>query len=286
MPYKVTAEYSIPFKCPAPETIDGQEECEVNEILAERRHGHKCQHQYLVSWKGYPGLDNSWVNEEDLHTSELLQEFHAAHLSIRTPPPHLRIDIPLPHSHPFIPKTFLPFETSHPQQYACLPNLLPTQPPPYALATTINSLALQLRIIPIVMPVQYVPTLPPLPCSPPSPRFPCAPPLMRDPNGLHQGSTLSLQLSLNWGLTHPRVPLPRALTPPQTVSRVTQMEVSVLSWRTLAPMTFRRHCDTSNSNAHVSASNRSRKRSSSSKRELTRQRTSSRRKRSWSSMPT
>ena len=58
-PYKVTAEYGIPFKHPAPETIDGQEEYEVNEILAERRHGHKCQHQYLVSWKGYPGSDNS-----------------------------------------------------------------------------------------------------------------------------------------------------------------------------------------------------------------------------------
>ena len=41
MPYEVTAKYGIPFKCPAPETIDGQEEYEVNEILAERRHGLK-----------------------------------------------------------------------------------------------------------------------------------------------------------------------------------------------------------------------------------------------------
>ena len=79
MPYKVTAEYGIPFKCPAPKTIDGQEEYGVNEILAERRHGHKCQCQYLASWKGYPGSDNSWVNEEDLHASELLQEFHTTH---------------------------------------------------------------------------------------------------------------------------------------------------------------------------------------------------------------
>ena len=77
--YKVTAEYGIPFKHPAPETIDGQEEYEVNEIVAERRHGCKHQCQYLVSWKGYPGSDNSWVNEEDLHASELLQEFCTAH---------------------------------------------------------------------------------------------------------------------------------------------------------------------------------------------------------------
>ena len=79
MLYKVTAEYSIPFKHPAPETIDGQEEYEVNEILAKRRHGHKCQHQNLVSWKGYPGSDNSWVSKDDLYTSKLLQEFHENH---------------------------------------------------------------------------------------------------------------------------------------------------------------------------------------------------------------
>ena len=77
--YKVTAEYGIPFKHSAPKTIDGQEEYEVNEIFAERRHGCKHQHQYLVSWKGYPRSDNSWVSEEDLHASELLQEFHATH---------------------------------------------------------------------------------------------------------------------------------------------------------------------------------------------------------------
>ena len=73
MPYKVTAEYGIPFKHPAPETIDGQEEYEVNEILAKRRHRYKCQHQYLVSWKGYPGSDNSWVSKDDLHALEPLQ---------------------------------------------------------------------------------------------------------------------------------------------------------------------------------------------------------------------
>ena len=79
MLYKVTAEYGIPFKCLAPKTIDGQEECEVNEILARRRHGNKCQCQYLVSWKEHPRSDNSWVSEEDLHPLELLQEFHTTH---------------------------------------------------------------------------------------------------------------------------------------------------------------------------------------------------------------
>ena len=162
---------------------------------------------------------------------------------------------------------------------------MPSQPLPYAPPTT-NLLALQLRIIPIVMPVQYVQGPLHLPCSPPSLRPPCIPPLMMEPNGSHRGSTPSLQLSLNWGLTHPRVPLPRVLTPPQTFSRATQMEVSVLSWRTPAPITFRRHLDTSDSNSHVSVSNRSRKGKRSSKRELTKQKTRSRSRRSQSCMPT
>ena len=77
--YKVTAEYGIPFKSLAPETIDGQEEYEVNEILAKRRHECKPQCQYLVSWKGYPGSDNFWVSKDDLHALELLQEFCTTH---------------------------------------------------------------------------------------------------------------------------------------------------------------------------------------------------------------
>ena len=88
------------------------------------------------------------------------------------------------------------------------------------------------------------------------------------------------------GLTHPRVPLPRVLTPPQTVSRATQTEVSVLSWGTPAPMTFRRCSETSNSNTLASASSRSRKRKSESEREPPRQRTRSRSRRSQSSTPT
>src|SRR5580692_10743042 len=76
-PYKETAEYGIPFKRPAPETIDGEEEYEIEEIISERRHGRKRQRQYLVSWKGYPGSDNSWVNETDINAPLLLAEFYS-----------------------------------------------------------------------------------------------------------------------------------------------------------------------------------------------------------------
>jgi hypothetical protein len=75
-PYTETAEYGIPFKRPAPETIEGEEEYEVDEIIAERKHGRKRQRQYLVRWKGYPASDNSWVSKDDLHAPELLQEFY------------------------------------------------------------------------------------------------------------------------------------------------------------------------------------------------------------------
>ena len=64
------------------------------------------------------------------------------------------------------------------------------------------------------------------------------------------------------------------------------MEVSVLSWRTPAPTMFRRHLDTSDSNAPASASNRSRRRKRSSEKELTKQKTRSRSRRSQSCMPT
>ncbi len=31
--------------------------------------------QYLVKWKGYPDLDNQWVNKEDVFAEEVIREF-------------------------------------------------------------------------------------------------------------------------------------------------------------------------------------------------------------------
>lgn len=33
--------------------------------------------QYLVKWENFGNNENSWVNEEDLHCDELLDEFRA-----------------------------------------------------------------------------------------------------------------------------------------------------------------------------------------------------------------
>ena len=164
---------------------------------------------------------------------------------------------------------------------------MPSQPPPYVLPmATIKLLSLQLRIIPIVMPVQYVQGPLHLPHSPPSQRPPCIPPLMTDLSGSYRGSTPSLQPSLNWGPTHPRAPPPRTLTPPQTVLKVTQMEVSVLSWRTPAPTLSRRPLGTSTTSIPASVNNRSRKRKRENEKEPTRQQTRSRDRRSPNYMPT
>jgi len=77
LPYKETEAYGTPFARP-PLVIDhGQEEYEIKSIIKSRRKGCGRKLQYLVYWKGYPKSDNSWVNGEDLHAPELLQEFNS-----------------------------------------------------------------------------------------------------------------------------------------------------------------------------------------------------------------
>ena len=78
IPYKETEAYSETYTQPPPELIDGQEEYEVEEIINLRHTGHNKKLQYLVRWKGYPSSDNSWVDEKDMHTPELIQDYLSA----------------------------------------------------------------------------------------------------------------------------------------------------------------------------------------------------------------
>ena len=75
IPYKETEAYGETFSQPPPELIDGQEEYEVEEIITDRFNKCKRKRQYLVKWLGYPTSENSWVDEADLHTPELLEEY-------------------------------------------------------------------------------------------------------------------------------------------------------------------------------------------------------------------
>jgi hypothetical protein len=73
IPYHETEEHGANYAQPPPELVDGEEEYEVEDIINERTSRRKKQ--YLVKWAGYPASENSWVNEKDLHSPELLEEY-------------------------------------------------------------------------------------------------------------------------------------------------------------------------------------------------------------------
>ena len=77
IPFSETDAYGTAYPQPPPEMIDGQEEYEVETIIADRKH--RNQKQYLVKWQGYPVSENTWVNAKDLHAPDLLREYHSSH---------------------------------------------------------------------------------------------------------------------------------------------------------------------------------------------------------------
>ncbi|QRW17328.1 Retrotransposable element Tf2 protein [Rhizoctonia solani] len=71
---------SQPFpERPPPETIEGEEEYEVEQIIDSKRQRGKWF--YLIKWKGYGPEDNSWEPEELLeHSQEEIQRFNKSRL--------------------------------------------------------------------------------------------------------------------------------------------------------------------------------------------------------------
>ena len=80
IPYRETKEHGANFPQPPPQLIDGEEEYEVEEIINDRHNKCTRKRQYLVKWLGYPASENSWVNEQDLHSPELLEEYRLSKL--------------------------------------------------------------------------------------------------------------------------------------------------------------------------------------------------------------
>ena len=76
LPYKETTAHSPNFTRPPPDLIAGEEEYEVEAIINHRHHGRRCQLQYLIKWRDYPSLDNTWETAEDIHADELVKEYH------------------------------------------------------------------------------------------------------------------------------------------------------------------------------------------------------------------
>ena len=75
-PYRETEEHGPSFTNPPPDLIKGEEEYEVEQILASRKHGHGRKLQYLVKWAGYAESHNSWEPVENVNVPELVKEFH------------------------------------------------------------------------------------------------------------------------------------------------------------------------------------------------------------------
>ena len=65
------------FLEPPPDIVDGNEEWEVGEILAERKHGAHKKNQFRVCWKGWSAAHDSWEPEENVHAPELIAQFHS-----------------------------------------------------------------------------------------------------------------------------------------------------------------------------------------------------------------
>jgi Chromo (CHRromatin Organisation MOdifier) domain len=61
---------------PEPVIVDGFEEYEVEQVLAQRRRWN--QTQYLVKWKNYPVSDASWEPRSNLEGNEALIAFQKA----------------------------------------------------------------------------------------------------------------------------------------------------------------------------------------------------------------
>ena len=72
-------EHRAQFQCPPPELIDNEEEYKVEQIINHQYHGKRCQLQYLIHWKGYSAVDDTWELADQVHTDALVKGYHAKH---------------------------------------------------------------------------------------------------------------------------------------------------------------------------------------------------------------
>jgi Chromo (CHRromatin Organisation MOdifier) domain len=76
MPYKEMEEHGDNFAQPPPELIDREEEYEVEQIMNLRCIGCAKKLQYLLWWKRYSCPYDSWQDATEVHTPELIKEYH------------------------------------------------------------------------------------------------------------------------------------------------------------------------------------------------------------------
>jgi hypothetical protein len=67
--YQETKVHGLNNTEPPPDIINGQEKYEIEAILAHKGNV-KGKHHFLMSWKGYPSSDNSWILEKEMNNAQ------------------------------------------------------------------------------------------------------------------------------------------------------------------------------------------------------------------------
>jgi hypothetical protein len=99
-PYHETPMHGANYQRPPPDLVEGEEEYEVETVLASRRFGRGKKLQYLVKWKGYPDSDNQWINKEDVFADDAIREFKNSNPDQETHIRRVNVDSPYHHSPP------------------------------------------------------------------------------------------------------------------------------------------------------------------------------------------
>src|SRR6266478_2266199 len=76
-PYHETTAHGPNFTHPPPDLIEGEEEFEVERIIAHRLFRRTKRLQYLVKWKGYPESDNTWEPANQVHAPHLVKLYQS-----------------------------------------------------------------------------------------------------------------------------------------------------------------------------------------------------------------
>ena len=77
-PYCSTKAYGPSFSEPPPDVIDNEEEYKVKAILSHK--GPKSHRKYLMSWKEYSAVENTWEPESNLcHSTLILSAYKQCH---------------------------------------------------------------------------------------------------------------------------------------------------------------------------------------------------------------
>ena len=78
--YKETCESRAQFQCLPPELIGNEEEYEVEQIINHCHYGKHHQLQYLICWKGYSAVDDTWEPADQVHANELAKSYHTKYM--------------------------------------------------------------------------------------------------------------------------------------------------------------------------------------------------------------